>query len=146
MEIDVFVVCDAATVSAGKLNIIGVFDTIWSPIAPMTRRDLSIALRMRFGKEEFGPKKLRIAIVGDGEKEVIPPLDASIQVRAPAHPQARFATAQIVLGLRSLKLTRFGEYRIDLLLDGKLQRSLPLFVRQRFPAPRPSQTADEPES
>jgi hypothetical protein len=146
MEIDVFVVCDAATVSGGKLNVIGIFDTIWSPIAPMTRRDLSIALRMRFKRDEITPKSLRIAIVGEDEKEIIHPLEASIQVRVPARPEARFAIAQIVLGIRSLKLPRFGEYRIDLFLDGQLQRSLPLFVRQRFAAPGASQTAVEPES
>ncbi len=56
MDIQIAILCDAATDNNGKLNILGTFDTIYSAQLPATHPQCSIALRMTFSKGEEGPR------------------------------------------------------------------------------------------
>jgi len=44
MNIETFLLCDAATDSMGKLNILGAFDTIGSPNFPLIHPQCSVAV------------------------------------------------------------------------------------------------------
>jgi len=59
---------------------------------------------------------------------VMPTLDAATQVTFP--PDEHSVTACLVLQIQQLKLPNFGEYSIDLGVDGRHEASIPLFVRQ----------------
>jgi len=55
MQIEVFVLCDAATADhLGKLNLLGTFDTIWVKEIPTIYPQCTIALRIRFERIERG--------------------------------------------------------------------------------------------
>ena len=59
MHIEVFSLCDAATVDAGgKLNILGAFDTIWAANIPVVYPHFGVALRVRFNSIERGEHKV----------------------------------------------------------------------------------------
>lgn len=132
MKIETFVLCDAATDSMGKLNILGTFDTIHARQVPAVHPQCAVAIRLRFDWIERGEHKIRVNMIDADGQLLIPPLDAGLHVRLP--DQASSCAINLVLNLHSLKFERFGEYSIDLLIDGEEAASLPLFVRQ-MPAP-----------
>ena len=54
MNIQVAVLCDAATDDNGKLNLLGCFDTIYAPQMPAVHPQCSVALRVTFQPEDEG--------------------------------------------------------------------------------------------
>ena len=50
MNIEAFLLCDAATGHQGKLNVLGAFDTIYAKQLPVIHPACAIALRIRFTK------------------------------------------------------------------------------------------------
>lgn len=120
--------CDAATDSQGKLNILGAFDHIWSHQSPTVHPFCAIALRVRFAKSEQGSHHIRINFADEDGKPVIPSLDGSLNIKC--DPLANSAVANLILHVQHLKLDKFGEYSIDVSVDGKHEGTLPLFVKQ----------------
>ena len=51
MNIQVAVLCDAATDDNGKLNLLGAFDTIYTQQLPAVHPQCSIALRVTFSED-----------------------------------------------------------------------------------------------
>ncbi len=137
MKVEIFTLCDAATADAGgKLNILGSFDRINANAIPVTHPLCALAIKMRFERLEEGPKRVRISFMDSDGQAVMPTLDANTQVMFP--PDEHSVTACLVLQLQQLKLPNFGEYSIDLGIDGRHEASIPLFVRPPVGAP-PSQ-------
>ncbi len=126
MEIEVFALCDAATESGGKLNILGTFDRIAARQLPVLHSHCAVALRIRFERIESGDHRVRLNFVDMDGQPVIPPLDGQISMNI--SPEARSLCANLILNLNNLRLERGGEYSIDLAIDGRQVRSLPLFV------------------
>jgi hypothetical protein len=133
MKVEIFTVCDAATSdSGGKLNVLGSFDRINAASVPVTHPLCALAIKMRFERLEEGQKRVRISFMDSDGKPVMPTLDAATQVMFP--PDEPSVTACLVLQIQQLKLPNFGEYSIDLAIDGRHEASIPLFVRE-MPAP-----------
>src|ERR1700722_7103309 len=131
MKVEIFSLSDFASADAGgKLNIIGVFNTIFAGQLPAAQALCVLAIRMRFERIEAGFKKLKIAFVDADGRAVMPVIDTQIHVQLP--PDSPFATAHLCLTMQQIKLPNFGEYSIDLAVDGKQEASTPLYVRM-FP-------------
>ena len=128
MNIEVFSLCDAATNDRGKLNILGTFDIIWSKNMPIIHPQCSVALRIRFDSIERGEHKITVNFVDLDGKNIIPPLSGAINVSFPDGQSS--GTSNLVLNIQGLKLEKYGEYSIDLAIDGRREGSLPLFVSQ----------------
>jgi hypothetical protein len=129
MQVEVFSLCDAATVYQGKLNILGAFDTIWSGKVPVVYPQCAIALRIRFEAIEKGSHKIAVNLVDTDGKHVIPPVNGTVNIDFTA--EQRSGSANLVLNIQRLKLNEYGEYSIDLGIDGRCEASLPLIVRTR---------------
>jgi len=54
MEIEAFLLCDAATEQQGKLNILGAFDNYWVRQMPARIPQCAVVSRVRFEKIEQG--------------------------------------------------------------------------------------------
>lgn len=128
MKVELFALCDAATDSGGKLNILGVFDTIGAAKTPAIHARCCIVLKMRFERIERGDHKLKLNIVDQDGKFIIPSLEAPLSIEFPDAQSS--ATAQLILDLHNLSFHQFGEFSIDLAVDGRQEASIPLFVRQ----------------
>jgi hypothetical protein len=129
MNIEIFTLCDAATDQGGKLNILGTFDAIAAGAAPVTHPECTIAMRLRFEQVEAGEHSLRISIIDYDGRAVVPPIDGKIAIAFP--PQAIESSASnFVIKLQQLRFSNFGKYRIDLAIDGKMEKSLPLYLNQ----------------
>lgn len=127
MHIEVFSLCDAATIdAAGKLNVLGAFDTIWSGKMPVVYPQCAIALRIRFENIERGAHKVSVNFVDLDGKHIISPANGTININFP--DEQRSGSANLVLNLQMLKLEKHGEYSIDLAVDSRKEASLPVFI------------------
>jgi hypothetical protein len=137
MNIEAFLLCDCATDTFGKLNVLGAFDNIFSPQMPVVYPMCAVAARIRFEKIEDGSHPVRILIINQDGKPAGPKLDTNIVVKS--RDDSGSAVINLVLNIQGLKFDSYGKYRIDLAIDGQIKASLPFTVR-----PPPSQAPSEP--
>jgi uncharacterized protein DUF6941 len=128
MKVETFCLCDAATVSGGKLNILGAFDSIQTAQAPAVHSQCAIALRLRFTRIEEGNHRIKITIVDEDGRSIMPELEGTMAVKFGADDDS--AVANFVINIQQLKLDKFGQYAIDLAVDSRHEASLPLVVKQ----------------
>jgi hypothetical protein len=131
MDIQVAVLCDAATDSGGKLNILGAFDTIQAQELPAVHPFCSVALRVTFTNGEEGSHKLALHFVNDDGQSVMPSIDLPVEIAVPE--ENHFVTCNFLVNIQQLKFEAPGFYSIDVSLDGKLQSSIPLLVKHTPP-------------
>jgi len=128
MEVEAFLICDAATDQYGKLNILGAFDAIRAPVAPIVHPLFSVALRIRFAKSESANHPFRINIINeDGKSILTKPIDGNLNVQIRQADES--AVINLIGNFRDIKFEKFGRYSIDLTMDGKQRGSLPLFIK-----------------
>src|ERR1041384_2655875 len=127
MKIELLTLADFAAVYGGKLSIVGIFDTIFARQMPAVHPHCCLAVKLRFDKEEEGQKRLRLLICDDDGKLVLPAMEIPIQASIP--PGLESNTIQVVANIGGMKVESFGEYSIDLELDGRHEGSTPLFAR-----------------
>lgn len=128
MNIETFLICDAATDSQGKLNILGAFDSIYTKKLPAIHRACSIALRIRFSKLEEGEHKINITIMDEDGNKVVPDLKGNLNLQIGDDVNSK--SINLIMNLQGLQLKNYGEYSIDLNVDGKQQATLPLYLRK----------------
>ena len=75
MDIQVAVLCDAATDYKGKLNLLGTFNSVYTKELPANYPQCSIVLRIVFKRVEEGEHKLRINFVDEDGKFVMPSIE-----------------------------------------------------------------------
>ena len=127
MNIEAFLLCDAATDQQGKLNVLGTFDTIYAKQLPTIHPACAIALRIRFGISEEGNHSIKINIIDEDGKPIGPKLQGNINVSVGDDVNSK--VANLVLNIQKLKLEMYGQYRIDLAIDNQIKGSLPFNVR-----------------
>jgi Family of unknown function (DUF6941) len=132
MNIQVAVLCDAATDDNGKLNLLGAFDTIYTQQLPAIHPQCSIALRVTFSSGDEGKHNLALNFVdADGHSIAkFPPIPVEVSLPDDMH----FGTRNFIVNIQQLKFEAPGLYSIDLSLDGQSQASIPLLVRHNPPA------------
>jgi len=137
MKVEIFNLCDfAAADSVGKLTMVGVFDVLWAREAPITHGLCALAVRIRFGKIEEGIKNIKISLTDSDGRLMMPAMELQAPVRI--DPDSPTAIGQVVSIISQLRLPNFGEYAVDLAIDGRQEASTPLFVKQ-LPAPQQPQ-------
>ena len=132
MNIQVAVLCDAATDDNGKLNLLGAFDTIYTQHLPAIHPQCSIALRVTFFNGDEGKHNLQLNFVDADGRSIakFPPIPVEVALPEDMH----FGTRNFIVNLQQLKFDNPGLYSIDLSLDGQQQASIPLLVRYNPPA------------
>lgn len=128
MNIETFLLCDAATDSIGKLNILGAFDALNVQNFPFVLPQCSVAVRIRLQRIEQGTHKITIHFIDDDGKFVIPPLDGNFEMKIDGNE--RSGVTNMIINLQNLKFEHVGEYVLVLAVDGKEISRLPLQVRQ----------------
>lgn len=129
MEIEIFALCDAATDYHGKLNILGTFDTIYVKQMPIVHPQCSVALRLRFSRIEEGDHTIKINIIDQDGKLVVPHLEAKTKLEFVKTAESSVAI-NMILNLQRLKFERYGVYSVDLAIDGRQETSLPLYIKK----------------
>ena len=135
MEVEIFALCDAAADYSGKLNLMGTFDSIQAKQFPVTHPYCSVALRVRFERIEEGDHRMRISIVDDDGKSIGPSVDGSIGVKF--SPNSLSVCTNMVMNIAGMKFEKPGRYSVDLAIDNRHEKSLPLTVSLLEPKPQP---------
>lgn len=129
MNVEMFVLCDAATDHAGKLNLLGAYDTIVGAQLPVQCPTLVLATRIRFRPEEQGGKNCEIRIMDYDGRAVLPPISATMAVTVPETRDS--AAVNLIVNINGIAFQRPGKYRIDLVVDARVAASLPVEVLVR---------------
>jgi hypothetical protein len=130
MNIQVAVLCDAATEDNGKLNLLGSFDTIFAPQLPAVHPQCAVALRVTFMSGDEGEHKLKLNFVNaDG---IMPPIEIPVSVVLP--DDVHFLTRNFIVNIQQLKFAEEGLYSVDVRLDEVSQAGIPLSVKHMPPA------------
>src|SRR5438552_5187247 len=134
MNIQVAVLCDAATDDNGKLNLLGAFDTIYTQQLPATHPQCSIALRVTFFSADEGKHNMQVNFVDADGRSIMPNLPAMpVEVALP--DDMHFGTRNFIINIQQLKFEEPGLYSIDISLDGQPQASIPLLIKHNPPPP-----------
>lgn len=128
MHAEIFALCDSATNTPNRLNILGTFDTIWSKKLPILHPFCTVALRLRLNRIEQGPHDIKIAILNKDGKEVVKLLERVIPIQV--KEQDHTGTLNMVLNIKNLKLNQYGVYAVVLTVDKRDIISLPLYAKQ----------------
>jgi len=127
MNAEVFSVCDFAQDNAGKLTVVGCFDTITVRGLPAKHPFMSVAARLRFMIHELGKHRIRIAFKDPDGEDVMPAFDGEIDISNLGTDTTSFS---FVLNNVGTEFKKAGKYDISLFVDGKAQASIPLYLRK----------------
>ena len=132
MNLQVAVLCDAATDDNGKLNFLGAFDTIYARELPAIHPQCAVALRVTFLGGDEGKRQMRLNFVDADGRAIMPPIDIPVEVALPE--DMHFGTRNFIINIQQLKFDQPGLYSVDLSLDGQSQASIPLLVKHVPPS------------
>ena len=122
MDATLAVCCDAANVSReGKLNLLGIFNSIHAAEFPCTHPHLALVLRVEARLGEEGVYPLEIQLVDEDGQQLF---DISGQLSLQGAEPGRPMTAQTIMDINNLQLPRPGTFAFEVFLDGHHTRSV----------------------
>jgi hypothetical protein len=135
MNIQVAVLCDAATNDNEKLNLLGAFDTIYAQQLPAIHPQCSVALRLTFTAGDEGQRQITLNFVNADGRSIMQPMDMTVAVALP--DEDHFLTRNLIVNIQQLQFKEAGLYSLDILLDGRSQANIPLLVKYLPPPESP---------
>jgi hypothetical protein len=135
MNIQVAVLCDAATDDNGKLNLLGAFDTIYAQQLPAVHPQCSLALRVTFGHEDEGNHDMRLNFVDADGRSIMPQIPIPLNITLPG--DTHFTTRNFIVNIQQLKFETPGLYSMDIVFDGRTHASIPMLVKYTPPVQPP---------
>ena len=127
MNIQVAVLCDAATEENGKLSLLGAFDTIYAPQMPAGHPQCAVALRLTFLPGDEGQRKLGLVFVNADGHNIMPAIEMPVSVDLP--DDAHFLTRNFIVNIQQLKFDEAGLYSVDIRFDDQSHSSIPLLIK-----------------
>ncbi|MCU0858092.1 MAG: hypothetical protein MUC65_06785, partial [Pontiellaceae bacterium] len=115
-------------------NLLGTFDTVHAQQFPVIHPYCAVALRVRFDRIEEGNHPVRIAVVDQDGKLTGINMEGGVAVRFSDNLMS--VCANMVLNISGMKFEKPGQYAINLAIDNRHEKSLPLTVVQAEPAPQ----------
>ena len=136
MNVQIAVLCDAATDDNGKLNLLGAFDTIFARELPAIHPQCTVALRVTFFSSDEGKRQLKLNFVDADGHSIMPSIDIPVEVALPE--DVHFGTRNLIVNIQKLKFDEPGLYALDIVLDDQSRANIPLLVK--LASPQPSDT------
>jgi hypothetical protein len=127
MKTELFTFCDFAQESAGKLTIVGTFDTIISRNFPCIHPQLSVVIRIRFDIWEFAVHGFRIEAQDLNGETAIEPVTGTMEVKGAGNATA---VSHLVFSITNLHFKQSGVVNFVIYIDDKEIASLPLYIRK----------------
>ncbi len=126
MQVDLFILCDAATFGSGKVNVLGVFDCISAVEFPCNHDSFSVVAKVRFSPQD-GTHHVLTINRSDSYGDVI---DASKREEFDL-PFDGLATRtySIIWNLRGEEFSKPTEELFSLHVDEQCVATVPLSVR-----------------
>jgi hypothetical protein len=128
MNIQVAVLCDAATNDNDKLSLLGAFDAIYAPQLPAVHPQCAVALRITFYAGDEGQRQITLNFINADGHSIMPNFPTvPVEVRLPE--DVHFLTRNFIVNFQQLQFNEPGLYSVDVRMDGKSQASIPLLVK-----------------
>ncbi len=127
MEIEIFTLCEAATDSQGKLNLLGAFNIILAKEVPATHPFCAVALRLRLSPDEKEKHKLSLLFVDSKGDEIIPPYIGGFNVSFKDDDKS---IVNFIINMQRLKFDKYGNYFIKLIVDDKEFAEFPFYLKK----------------
>ena len=129
MRVSLALLADYSNVSReGKLNILGIFDTIYAPRFPTTHAHMQLVVRFEADAREAGTTPQVEVQFRTQDGSVLFRLPGAMTVQ-PGELGETIRTDHI-LNVTSLNLEHPGRYAFDVLVDGQVAATVPLRVEQ----------------
>lgn len=128
MEVNFAFLCDYADQSGGKITAVGVgFDTIHAARIPAMHPLFYSVISIKFSATEVGQKQVGMRLIDEDGKNVVPPLDTTINV-GPPPPGFLYRSQGIKQAMHGVVFPRYGDYVVSWLLGGQEIKTIPLKV------------------
>ena len=139
MHITMAVVADAANRSDnGKLNLLGVFSTLFAVSTPCQHPHMAIVLNFEATAMERGTRqKIGIRLVNADGKPVINMPDSFLDI--PADPTIVTPQLSLIANIAGVMFDTFGSYQFDIEINGTVCGRIPISI-----APLPQQPVMPP--
>jgi len=129
MQVKLALAADGANVSReGKLNLLGIFDTLFARSFPTTHPQMQLVIRFEAEPDEAGSTRNVEVQFGAADGRVLFRLPGTIQVQPRAFGDK--VRMDHILTLNNLQLEAPGAYRFHVLVDGGLAAVVPLQAEQ----------------
>lgn len=125
MVTEVFVLCDGANDSNGKLNILGAFDTFLASEFPFTHPHCTVAVRLRFDHDDTRESRIGLTIQSVNGKPPLAKVDTTLKHGSSLTPTS---TANLIVNINSLRFETPGDYSIILKVNDMPAAVTPLYV------------------
>jgi hypothetical protein len=132
MRVKVALLADYSNVSReGKLNILGIFDTIYAQSFPVTHAHMQLVIRFEGGPEEAGTsRQIEVQLLSqDGTSLFRLPGTIAVQRGESGEP----VRADHILSLTNVGFAEAGRYVFEIAVDGRVEATVPLRV-EHIPA------------
>ena len=129
MQVALALLADGANVSReGKLNLLGIFDTIFARTFPTTHPQMQLVLRFEAEAREAGiTRTIEVQLqAADGSVLFRLPGAMTVQPRVVGD----LVRMDQLVTLNNVQLEQPGRYRFHVLVDGTLAAVVPLLVEQ----------------
>lgn len=127
MRVTLAVLADAANITReGKLNILGIFDSVQAQQFPVTHPQMQLVMRFEGDRSESGKaKKVEVQLMDeDGKRLFVLSGDFTL---GPGRPGEAIGSNHI-LTINMLKFERPGDYEFKVLFNEELKAEVPLKV------------------
>ncbi len=127
MEVQLAVLADAANIAPpGKLNILGIFDTVFVADFPAIHPSMVLALRLRLDYEDgAGEHDLEVVLTDEDGKEF---MHGKARVQVPKIPPGEAVHLNQILSFAGTAFGSQGRYCFRLLWDGTEKQRIDLRV------------------
>lgn len=128
MELRIGVVADlVSTTSEGKVNLLGIFDSIAAAQVPAIHPLFYLFASFTAGVVEGTEHQLQITLVDEDSREVIPPT-VSLPLPFAISGAGKPLIGQVIAQFPNVQFPDFGDYEFRLYIDGEYKASIPLSV------------------
>ena len=126
MEIVLATLADAAnTTKDGKLNVMGMFDTLYAGAMPVTHPSMQLVLKIRIEPSETDREhEIEIRCMDEDGEELFK-VSGGFSVKA---APGRAATFNHTVGINNLTFQKFGGYTFPIFINRDLKRTVELEV------------------
>jgi hypothetical protein len=118
-----------ARVEGRMMTVADAFCVLESGELPVCLGMCSLDAKIQFDRAEEGAKRIGISFVDEDGKPAMPGFETMLELKMPFG--AASATVPFALMIKQLSVPAFGQYSVDLAVDGRLEASTLLYARQK---------------
>lgn len=134
MDVGLALLADYANVTAdGKLNILGLFDTIVADRFPAVHPQMQLIFQLEAHPSEAGKQKqveVRL-MTEDGRTVLAMSSDMALQLKDTLRPIAEMMKSQQIIGFHGVRFEKPGTYQFAILVNGDTKKTVSLKVQER---------------